>query len=40
MSLALWKPKDASPTEAMLRDPLFLADIAAAAVTILVAIYG
>ncbi|CAN5756133.1 decaprenyl-phosphate phosphoribosyltransferase [soil metagenome] len=40
MYLALWKPKDESPTEAMLRDPLFLLDLAAAATTILVAIYG
>lgn len=40
MSLALWKPKDESPTEAMLRDPLFLSIIAGAAATILIAIYG
>ena len=40
MSLALWKPKDESPTEAMLRDPLFLGNLAASAVAILFAIYG
>jgi hypothetical protein len=40
MSLALWKPKDESPTEAMLRDPLFLANLGCAVVTILVAIYA
>lgn len=40
MSLALWKPADESPTETMLRDPLFLANLAAACATILVAIYA
>ncbi len=38
--LALYRPKDESPTEAMLRDPWFVLDLAAAAVTILYIIYG
>jgi 4-hydroxybenzoate polyprenyltransferase len=38
--LALWRPKDDSPTEAMLKDPWFLLDLAAAAATILYIIYG
>jgi decaprenyl-phosphate phosphoribosyltransferase len=40
MYLALWRPKDESPTEAMLKDPWFLLDMAAAVVTILYIIYG
>jgi len=40
MQLALWYPKDESPTEAMLRDPWFLLDLAAAAATVLYIIYG
>lgn len=40
MYLALWRPKDESPTEAMLKDPWFLLDLAAAVVTILYIIYG
>jgi hypothetical protein len=40
MYLALWRPKDESPTEAMLKDPWFLLDLAAAAATILYIIYG
>ena len=38
--LALFRPKDESPTEAMLRDPWFLLDLAAATATILYIIYG
>jgi len=38
--LALWYPKDESPTEAMLKDPWFLLDLAGAVVTILYIIYG
>jgi len=38
--LALWWPKDDSPTEAMLKDPWFLLDLAAAVATILYIIYG
>lgn len=38
--LALWRPKDESPTEAMLKDPWFLLDLAAAVATILYVIYA
>jgi len=38
--LALWRPKDDPPTEAMLRDPWFLLTLAGAAGTMLYAIYG
>ena len=38
--LALWRPKDDSPTEAMLKDPWFLLDLAAATATVVYAIYG
>jgi decaprenyl-phosphate phosphoribosyltransferase len=38
--LAVWRPKDESPTEAMLRDPWFLLDLAAATATVLYIIYG
>ncbi len=40
LSLALWYPKDESPTEAMLKDPWFLANLAGAAATVLYIIYG
>jgi 4-hydroxybenzoate polyprenyltransferase len=40
LSLSLWRPKDDSPTDAMLRDPWFLLILAGAAVTMLYAIYG
>lgn len=40
MQLALWRPKDDSPTEAMLRDPYFLVNLLAAAATILYILYG
>ncbi len=40
MILALWRPSDDSPTDAMLRDRWFLLDLAAATVTTLYAIYG
>lgn len=40
LSLALWAPKDDSPTEAMLRDPWFLLSLVAAVGTILYVIYG
>jgi decaprenyl-phosphate phosphoribosyltransferase len=38
--LALWWPKDESPTEAMLKDPWFLLDLAAATATVLYVIYS
>jgi len=38
--LALWRPKDESPTEAMLKDPWFLLDLAGATATVLYIIYG
>ncbi len=38
--LALWRPRDESPTEAMLKDPLFLIDLAGATAAILYIIYG
>jgi 4-hydroxybenzoate polyprenyltransferase len=38
--LALWWPKDDSPTEAMLKDPWFLLDLGAAAATMLYVIYA
>ncbi len=38
--LALWWPKDESPTDAMLRDRWFLLDLAGAAATMLYVIYG
>ncbi len=39
LSLALWYPKDESPTEAMLKDPWFLLNLVAAAATVLYIIY-
>ncbi|MBA3393026.1 MAG: decaprenyl-phosphate phosphoribosyltransferase [Deltaproteobacteria bacterium] len=38
--LALWWPKDESPTEAMLKDPWFLLDLAAAVATTIYVIYA
>lgn len=38
--LALWYPKDDPPTEAMLRDPWFLLDLAGATAVVLYIIYG
>ena len=40
LSLALWRPRLDSPTDAMLRDPWFLVDLAAATATVLYIIYG
>jgi decaprenyl-phosphate phosphoribosyltransferase len=40
MFLALWWPKDDSPTEAMLKDPWMLLDLFAAVATVLYIIYG
>ncbi|MEJ7598277.1 MAG: UbiA prenyltransferase family protein [Kofleriaceae bacterium] len=40
LSLALWHPRDESPTEAMLRDPLFLGNGLAVIGIVLVAIYS
>jgi 4-hydroxybenzoate polyprenyltransferase len=40
LMLALWTPRDDSPTEAMLRDPWFLADLAAAAGVVLYILYS
>ncbi len=39
LSLALWYPKDESPTEAMLKDPWFLLNLAGAGATVLYIIY-
>jgi 4-hydroxybenzoate polyprenyltransferase len=39
LSLALWYPKDESPTEAMLKDPWFLLNLAASGATVLYIIY-
>ena len=38
--LALWYPKDDPPTEAMLKDPWFLADLVGATAVVLYIIYG
>ncbi len=38
--LALWYPKDEPPTEAMLKDPWFLLDLAGATAVVLYIIYG
>jgi 4-hydroxybenzoate polyprenyltransferase len=38
--LALWRPGDDSPTDAMLRDPWFLLDLAGATAMTIYAIYG
>ena len=38
--LALYRPKDDSPTEAMFKDPWFLVNVAAATATIIYVIYG
>lgn len=40
LTLALWRPTDDSPTDAMLRDPMFLTVLALAASTVLFIIYG
>jgi decaprenyl-phosphate phosphoribosyltransferase len=40
LSLALWYPKDESPTEAMLKDPWMLLNLVAASATVLYFIYG
>jgi decaprenyl-phosphate phosphoribosyltransferase len=40
LSLALWRPRIDSPTDAMLRDPWFLLDLVAATATVLYIIYG
>ena len=40
MFLALWYPKDEPPTEAMLKDPWFLLDLAGATAVVLYIIYG
>lgn len=40
LSLALWHPKDESPTEAMLRDPWFLLALLGAVAMIVYVIYG
>jgi decaprenyl-phosphate phosphoribosyltransferase len=40
VALALWRPKDDSPTEAMLKDPWFLLALAATTATVLYAIYA
>jgi hypothetical protein len=37
--LSLYKPSEDSPTEAMLKDPWVLADLAGAAATVLYIIY-
>ena len=40
LGLALWWPRDESPTEAMLKDPWFLLDLVAMVATVLYIIYG
>ncbi|MFN0249777.1 MAG: hypothetical protein ACKV2T_23040, partial [Kofleriaceae bacterium] len=40
LSLALWRPKDESPTEAMLKDPWFLLALLATVATVVYVIYG
>jgi 4-hydroxybenzoate polyprenyltransferase len=40
MALALWFPKDEPPTEAMLKDPWFLLDLAGATAVVLYIIYA
>lgn len=40
LQFALWHPKDEPPTEAMLKDPLFLIDLVGAVATVLFIIYG
>ena len=40
LDLALWRPRDDSPTEAMLRDPLFIVDLVVATAAVLYIIYG
>ncbi len=40
LMLALWYPRDDSPTEVMMKDPWSLADLAAATATVLYIIYG
>lgn len=39
LTLALWRPRQDSPTEAMLRDPLFLANLVAWGTTIVALVY-
>ncbi|RMH45358.1 MAG: decaprenyl-phosphate phosphoribosyltransferase [Deltaproteobacteria bacterium] len=39
LSLSLWHPRDESPTDAILRDPLFLVNLAAWGATVLAIIY-
>jgi len=40
LMLAVWRPTDVSPTEAMLKDPWFLLDVASAVAVMLYVIYG
>jgi decaprenyl-phosphate phosphoribosyltransferase len=40
LMLAVWRPTDVSPTEAMLKDPWFLLDVAGAVAVMLYVIYG
>jgi decaprenyl-phosphate phosphoribosyltransferase len=40
LMLAMWRPSDVSPTEAMLKDPWFLLDVASAVGVMLYVIYG
>lgn len=40
LSLSLWEPKPEPPTEAMLRDPIVLANLATATAIVIYAIYG
>jgi len=39
LALSLWRPKAEPPTEAMLRDPLIIADVVAATAIVIYAIY-
>ncbi|MBP9088544.1 MAG: decaprenyl-phosphate phosphoribosyltransferase, partial [Kofleriaceae bacterium] len=39
LTLALWRPKPESPTEAMLRDPFFIANIVAWGIAVVAIVY-
>ena len=40
LMLAMWRPSEVSPTEAMLKDPWFLLDVASAVAVMLYVIYA
>ena len=39
LQIVLWKPSDEPPTEAMIKDPLFVADLVAAVLVVILCIY-